>query len=541
MSKFPKEYIKNDLGDPDAIFRPEYVFDSRGRLVLPLTPHQRITLTTAPGSKDVKIGSESEAGKPATDPGSLKTGSLSAETVITVGSTIRLDATLPAITIGRNPGGADTSMMMTDHYFVGVVDSAIQFGFFLKDYSPTLKKGDFIIGNWPTSGLLWKSAEGKLYVNGEITVAYGGTIGGWEIRPDELRAGAGSSRVGLRPGTWPLYAGNENPAIAPFRVRADGSVWATNFQLIGTSMVGNQSVSTVNSGVERANTVISSAFKIQREIQARYIIGNAAEPGLNLTRDYLGYHDGTRWLSYIGSDGRFLFQGNTTNFVGWDGSTLTVRGRINADDIVAGTLSVDRITAKSIVADKIADNTLTAVKMASDPGVFHITKEDLDRNEGWIFRLPADHKLGTIGIVLKDSNDVPILKMNANAFITRFRKAFAAACNEAGPFGDTWCQFFCEHDTVPGKNTGVIQLSNTQWFLFKRNPQGAIMRLYGGNPAHGDDVHNRLVWFNCPIRFTPITRVPDNAEEGKMFVHREGGINYLRIYLNGSWRFIYHS
>lgn len=52
-------------------------------------------------------------------------------------------------------------------------------------------------------------------------------IGGWTIRPARLFGGAGSSYVGLAStGTWRIWAGNEDPSIAPFRLSGSGNIRA---------------------------------------------------------------------------------------------------------------------------------------------------------------------------------------------------------------------------------------------------------------------------------------------------------------------------
>ena len=68
--------------------------------------------------------------------------------------------------------------------------------------------------------------------------------------------------------------------------------------------------------------------------------------GLFCDATHLGYHSGSAWTSYIGSDGKFYFTGDATNAIAWDGSALTVRGTLNADDISAGT-----ITGRTIQTD----------------------------------------------------------------------------------------------------------------------------------------------------------------------------------------------
>ena len=66
---------------------------------------------------------------------------------------------------------------------------------------------------------------------GYIT-ATGGKIGGWEMGATRLYSGSGANYVALDSGTqgvdYPIWAGNETPANAPFSVTRGGTIKATN-------------------------------------------------------------------------------------------------------------------------------------------------------------------------------------------------------------------------------------------------------------------------------------------------------------------------
>jgi hypothetical protein len=81
------------------------------------------------------------------------------------------------------------------------------------------------------------------------------------------------------------------------------------------------------------------------------------------------------------------------------------------------------------------------------------------------------------GLVVKNGAGEAVLKMNQNAFITAFTKAFAASSNRSGVFGDDWFQFFCEQDSIDTKSVGVIELPNSNGMLIKRSGGGAIIRI----------------------------------------------------------------
>lgn len=60
-----------------------------------------------------------------------------------------------------------------------------------------------------------------------------------------------------------------------------------------------------------------------------------------------------------------FYIGSSTKYMNWDGAALTIRGTLNADDMVAGTLSVDRIGATSIAVAKLAADVVSAGKIVT--------------------------------------------------------------------------------------------------------------------------------------------------------------------------------
>jgi hypothetical protein len=93
------------------------------------------------------------------------------------------------------------------------------------------------------------SAEfNNVVVRGTI-YAEAGEIAGWTLAAGHLYAGTGgAARVGLKPGTYPFYAGAEAEASAPFRVNTGGEMWATNAHISGeitatTGTIGGWTIS----------------------------------------------------------------------------------------------------------------------------------------------------------------------------------------------------------------------------------------------------------------------------------------------------------
>lgn len=101
----------------------------------------------------------------------------------------------------------------------------------------------------------------------------------------------------------------------------------------------------------------------------------------------------------------------------------------------------------------------------------------LTTNGGFTIRMPSGSATSSSGLIIENSSGTGVLKINNNAFITSFGRPFAAASNTTGTFGSDWFNFFCEFDSVPGVNTGTIELPNTNAMLIKRSGGGAIIRI----------------------------------------------------------------
>lgn len=72
------------------------------------------------------------------------------------------------------------------------------------------------------------------------------------------------------------------------------------------------------------------------------------------------YNTGSGW--WLGRDGgtaKFSIGNPAGPYLIWDGAALSVRGTLNATDLVAGTLDVDRITVRSIETGKLDDDAVS--------------------------------------------------------------------------------------------------------------------------------------------------------------------------------------
>ena len=162
------------------IFKPEFKRDSRGRYFMQLPGYGKWMVSVEPGSKIIAQGSEDEKGGPGTDPGSLRTGSLHAETVISIGDNIYLDGGTGCIHVGDYQKRVASSISICGEGMRGYVGSDTVFAFFLEK-DGDFGVGDFFIGDYGSDNyVLWDDSEGYLYIKGKI-YATSGEMAGWEI------------------------------------------------------------------------------------------------------------------------------------------------------------------------------------------------------------------------------------------------------------------------------------------------------------------------------------------------------------------------
>jgi hypothetical protein len=171
MANKHADYLNQDSERIDIFNKPEFRFDSKGRVVIPFPGKDSLTLAVTPGSKIISQGSSTYTNKPMTDPASLRTGSLYATTVIAVGKSIYLDALNSRITVGED---GDTQWIMDSEYLRGIDKDDTVFGFFLQDTK--IKEGDFsrgdvLIGNYPSSYIRYDNSARRLLLVGDLAIA----------------------------------------------------------------------------------------------------------------------------------------------------------------------------------------------------------------------------------------------------------------------------------------------------------------------------------------------------------------------------------
>ena len=159
------------------LFKPEFKRDSRGRYFMQLPGYGKWMVSVEPGSKIIAQGSQDEAGGPATDPGSIRTGSLHADTVITVGDSIYLNAGSGCIYVGDYTIDGGTYLALCKDGIQGITNNTPVFAFLLEEQTWEWRsgekagRGDVLIGNVDNDEFIyWNNDEGKLYIEGDLII-----------------------------------------------------------------------------------------------------------------------------------------------------------------------------------------------------------------------------------------------------------------------------------------------------------------------------------------------------------------------------------
>ncbi|MDG9671787.1 hypothetical protein ONV78_28890 [Hahella sp. CR1] len=87
---------------------------------------------------------------------------------------------------------------------------------------------------------------------------------------------------------------------------------------------------------------------------------DSATPGLNLTADYLGFHNGSRFTTYMDRNGHFALNASAANnCLSWNGSVLSVRGDVLATSVAASvSLNAPTISGGTIQGTHISGTTI---------------------------------------------------------------------------------------------------------------------------------------------------------------------------------------
>lgn len=179
-------------------------------------------------------------------------------------------------------------------------------------------------------------------------------------------------------GTERVHIGAHNdvwigPSSADKRLSWDGSTLTVKGAIVvqaGSSGIGSFSdanIDNIADGATYRRTTLNEktgAARAYAALDSSNILTTRVDPGANwganpgagvagllLGADYMGYWTGSAWRSYMDNAGRFyLNAGAGSNYLSWDGSTLTINGSINVTGGNAATL--DNVTgAINLVAN----------------------------------------------------------------------------------------------------------------------------------------------------------------------------------------------
>lgn len=262
-----------------------------------------------------------------------KTGSLTVDGALTVGTGGSLQSGKTAYSDITNAG-----------YWIGL-DSGI---------------AKIRIGNVSHSaGLTWDGTS--LAIKGTVT-ATSGTIGGWIIGTTDLTSDSGATGIASS-GSTRLWVGNSTPTSAPFRVTSSGQMISTSgligpwtIDLLGirggtgatergidvglTTFYSGGSPASAPFRVTSSGQLVASNANITGAITANSgVINNLSLAGPIVTGANIGaaiysagkttYSSPTAgyWIGYDVDSQYKMNIGNTTKYLKWNGTTLTVSGR----------------------------------------------------------------------------------------------------------------------------------------------------------------------------------------------------------------------
>ena len=264
-----------------------------------------------------------------------------------------------------------------------------------------------------------------------IGVKYFPALGNWNLSPKELFFDSVVSgqkyRTGMRPKDYPFYAfapvvnGVVQYNSARFFVDKDGNLVATNAQITGKIIAGANSeidwsyiknvlvqdaqIQSLSANKITAGTGIINALDIKNSLTIAS--GGCIKQGQTAYDSGIGF-----WLGDVGGTPKFSIGNSAGNKLTWDGSTLTIYGKIQTG---AGSL-INGTYIDSLDAGKITTGYLSAARL--DTTVAYITNSAMIANavitNAHIVSLDAGKiTTGTLNAAL-----VNVINLNANNITT---------------------------------------------------------------------------------------------------------------------------
>ena len=136
-----------------------------------------------------------------------------------------------------------------------------------------------------------------------------------------------------------LFADNavESGSVSASNAVDSGSSFAADAVQSGSDFADNA----VLSGSESANAAAASASVVSPGSGLIHRPTTPTGTGLFLSKENLGHYDSGEWKTYMSSSGAFYLTGSASNYLQWDGSSLTIRGDIT----IASGETADQLSA----------------------------------------------------------------------------------------------------------------------------------------------------------------------------------------------------
>ena len=203
------------------------------------------------------------------------------------------------------------------------------------------------------------------------------TAGEWELYDAAQATGWSSSSDSTKIDGGDIYTNSvvvAGLASAVTDRMFDTSAYSNNIQ----AWAHASDVTLIDGGDIYTNTVTATQINVS-QLDALTVNTGSLNVDEYIKSGQTAYNTGSGyWLEYNSGTPRFSIGNGSTNSLTWNGTALTVRGTLNADDLTAGTISVSRFTDASITAVKMAAGTLDQIVFSDDAEVAFDTGNTAD-------------------------------------------------------------------------------------------------------------------------------------------------------------------
>jgi hypothetical protein len=188
--------------------------------------------------------------------------------------------------------------------------------------------GNFFLTGSSGNFLSWNA--GTLTINGNITIVGGPAR--TELDQTISTASAASSSAGAAQSTadGALTSASNAQSTASAAFTSASNAQATASQAFSTASLSLASASLVD-----AKVFTDSTGKLVKA-------ANTSSTGLYLGSTFLGFYSASQWRTFMSDTGNFFLTGSSSNFLSWNGTTLTIAGNIT---ILGGQAQTDIINA----------------------------------------------------------------------------------------------------------------------------------------------------------------------------------------------------